>query len=685
MKSPPRSGSERRRRMGVGIGGFAAFFLVFVAGARTVVVHGEDLRCLSDQVDVGPPNGLLYRSLQKQAFAALAKRDSEYGAIRDVESIGARQGKLRDFLVAQLGGFPDQVALNAAVTGTLPGDRHRVEKVIFNSQPGHRVTANLYLPEGRGPFPAVLVSSGHSRTGKTAAYNQRFGLILARNGIAALCYDPIGQGERSQILDREGKPQFPGTTTEHFLMGVGSILTGTNTARYRIWDGMRAIDYLASRSDVDARRIGFTGCSGGGTLTSYVMALDERVACAAPACYLTTFRRLIETIGPQDAEQNIHGQIAFGLDHPDYVLMRAPRPTLISATTGDFFDIGGTWDNFRQSKRIYARLGFPERIDLVEAEGGHGVQPENLTAIARWMRRWLLDRDDAIADAELPVRKESDLLCTPTGQVLHTPGERSVFELNVERADQWAAERRRVWQSPAGPAGPLAKVRELAGVRPLEAFVPPRREKAGKVQRDGYHIDKLILHTDSGVPLPALTFHPEQPKDAAYLYLHDGGKTADDRAGGPIETLVKQGYVVVAVDLRGWGETSPGKADPLLGDWKNFYLAYLLGRSLVGLRTEDALASAHFLAYYQTEKPREVHLVGVGEAGVVALHAAALEPQLFTSVTVRDGLASWSEVVGQRVPAGRLTSTIHGALSTYDLPDLVRTIGPQKLRLEKSQ
>ena len=157
--------------------------------------------------------------------------------------------------------------------------------------------------------------------------------------MAALCFAPIGQGERSQILDAEGKVQFDDTTTEHFLVGVGSILVGRSTARYRVWDAMRSIDYLVSRPEIDPQRIGMTGCSGGGTLTSYTMALDDRVSCAAPACYLTTFRHLIETIGPQDAEQNIFGQIEFGLDHPDYVLLRAPQPTLIRSTTGDFFSI----------------------------------------------------------------------------------------------------------------------------------------------------------------------------------------------------------------------------------------------------------------------------------------------------------------------------------------------------------
>ena len=132
-----------------------------------------------------------------------------------------------------------------------------------------------------------------------------------------------------------------------------------------------------------------------------------------------------------------------------------------------------------------------------------------------------------------------------------------------------------------------------------------------------------MLQTDAGVPLAGLTYHPAQPNAHAYLYLHEDGKAADGKAGGPIERLVKDGYVVVAIDLRGTGETAAGKPDALLGDWKNFYLAYLLGQSLVGLHTEDAICGGQFVAHYKTKTPRRVHLVGVGRAGIVALHAAA--------------------------------------------------------------
>jgi dienelactone hydrolase len=642
----------------------------------------EDLQCLKPEPGNPAASTLFYSSLQHQAYAALDRRRTTYEELKTEEQIKAYQQRLRTVFTEQLGGFPERTPLNARVVGKLASDGCQIEKVIFESQPRHHVTANLYLPTGTAPYPAVLVSSGHSRPGKAADYNQRFGVMLARHGIAALCYDPIGQGERSQILTSDGKPQFSGTTQEHFLIGVGSILVGANTATYRVWDAVRAIDYLCSRSDIDPRRIGFTGCSGGGTLTSYTMALDSRVACAAPSCYLTTFRRLIETIGPQDAEQNIFGQLALGLDQPDYVMMRAPQPTLISSTTGDFFDIQGTWDNYRQAKRVYARLGFPERVDLVEAEGGHGVQPANLIGIARWMRRWLLGKDDAIALEPIKTLSESELYCTDKGQVLLLPGERSVFELNGEIEDRLAAERIASWEK-TPKSESLAAVRKAVGARNLADIPTSKMFETGRVYRDGYHIDKFVLKTDSGVPLPGLTYHPAQPQRDAYLYLHEDGKVADGNPGGPIEKLVKDGSVVVAIDLRGIGETATGKNDALLGDWKNYYLAYLLGQPLLGLHTEDAIIGGQFVANYKTKSPRRVHLVGVGRAGLATLHAAALEPDLFASITLRRTLLSWSSVVRQPVPQGLLTTTVHGALRTYDLPDLVRSLDSSKVHIEE--
>jgi hypothetical protein len=276
-------------------------------------------------------------------------------------------------------------------------------------------------------------------------------------------------------------------------------------------------------------------------------------------------------------------------------------------------------------------------------------------------------------------RTEEELRCTQRGQVLLLPGERSVFDLNAAIEASLAPQRREFW-SQTTPAEALAAVRQAAGIRRLSDIPEARFEEAGRVDREGYHIDKFVLYPDSGVPLPGLTYHPPAPQDDAYLYLHEDGKLADGAAGESIEKLVRAGYVVVSVDLRGTGETASGKPDALLGEWKSFYLAYLLGQSLVGLQAEDALIAGKFVAHYKTKQPRRVHLIGVGQASVPALHAAALEPELFTSVTLEHPLEEWSSIVQKPAPAGLLTSTVHGALHVYDLPDLARTLGPDKLR-----
>jgi hypothetical protein len=266
--------------------------------------------------------------------------------------------------------------------------------------------------------------------------------------------------------------------------------------------------------------------------------------------------------------------------------------------------------------------------------------------------------------------------------VLLMPGERSVFGLNDEIEGQLAGKRRAFWEK-APKSEALAAVRKAIGVRPLSELAEPKMVEAGRVDREDYHIDKFVLHTDSGVPLPGLTYHPQKPARDAYLYLHEDGKVADGAASGPIEKLVKEGSVVVAIDLRGTGETAAARADALIGDGKTYFLAYLLGQSLVGLQTEDALAGGLFVANYKTKTPRKVHLVGVGRAGIAALHAAALAPDLFASVTLRRTLEAWSPIVKQSAPQRQLTTTVHGALLTYDLPDLVRSLDPGKVKIER--
>ncbi len=664
--------------------GFVRSLAIAFASLFTCVTQtsAEDLSVLPDELDGVPRAGMMHAHLMARANAALDAKLAGYEKLETPEQIAEYQQRMRAFFVEQLGGFPGRTPLNASVVETQQRDGYRVEKIILESQPGLCVTALLYVPEAEPPYPAVLVPCGHSAAGKARDLYQSAPILIARNGMAAMCYDPIEQGERVQLFNADGTPYATGVLG-HQLMGVGCILLGRNVATFRIWDGMRCIDYLESRDDIDPRRIGCTGISGGGTLTSYIMALDDRVAAAAPGCYITSLRRHLETTGPQDAEQNIHAQIAFGMGHEDYVMMRAPKPTLIMTATDDYFDIQGAWDSFRMAKRLYEKLGYAERVDLFETEGEHGFPQPMRVAACRWMRRWLLRVDDAITEEPFPIAAEQETWCAPEGRVMALPGARSTYDINIAYEDELANARANLWAT-SDKTQALQNVRAVTGIRALEELPAPQWEKTGSLERNGYRIDKLILRPDAGIWLPALAFVPPNHDANAYLYLHAEGKHADAAPGGPLEQLAMQGHIVMAADLRGLGETLPsGEAaynGHLGADWQDMYLAYVLGTSYLAMRAEDILICARFLQQYlETGSPNAVHLVSVGRIGPSALHAAALEPQLFASLVLRRSLASWSSVVRTPRAKRQLDNAVHGALKFYDLPDLLASLPPDRI------
>jgi dienelactone hydrolase len=637
----------------------------------------EDLTVLGPADADPPPRKMLYAYLQGQARPLFEARRQAVAALKTPQDVKRRQDKLRAKFVEALGGFPKKTPLNARTVGHLKGDGFRVEKVVYESRPRHHVTAALYLPEGKGPFPGVLLPCGHSANGKEAEPYQRACILLAKNGLAVLCYDPIGQGERSQILDPRGKPAVASNTSEHTMVGVGALLVGESTATYRIWDGVRSLDYLAGRPEVDPKRLGCTGNSGGGTLTAYLMALDDRIVAAAPSCYITSLERLFATIGPQDAEQNITGQVAFGMEHADYLTMRAPRPTLVCCGSLDYFDIQGTWASFREASLVYALLGHGERVSLFEYPDKHGFSRPRRQAALRWLRRWLLPKDDAPVEGKFPVFKS--LQCTRSGQVLEDFKGVSVPDLTRWRARELAAERARAL---AGRQREeiLKDVRRLLGMKgePGRAGA----QDAGTVKREGYVLRKLAFETEPGIRVPALDCSPGNPppKGPVVVYLHGRGKAADAAAGGPIEKLVKAGRRVIALDLRGLGETAPGvpargRPDYSGADWKEAFLALHLNRPLLGQRVRDVLA---VLAALKAKAPAGFHLVGVEAAGPVALHAAVLSPDV-VRLTLERSVTSWTDVASTAITRNQLSNVVPGALKVYDLPELAGLFAPRPL------
>jgi dienelactone hydrolase len=633
---------------------------------------GADGQILGTLENGAPPAEMMTLYLRGKMEDAFAQRAEVLEQdLATPESILDRGQRMREFFVQQLGGWPEKTPLNARVIDKGERDGYRYEKILFESRPNFFVTAVMYLPVSEGPYPGVLVPCGHDANGKAAEAYQRAAIFLAHNGIAAMIYDPIGQGERSQLLNADGKQKY-GSTIEHTMVTVGSIPLGLNVAGYRVWDGIRGIDYLCSRDDIDPERIGCTGNSGGGTLTSYIMALDERVLCAAPSCYITSLKNLITIDGPHDGEQNIAGALAFGMDHADFLLMRAPRPTLICCATRDFFPIVGVWDSYRVAKRAYTKLGFEERVNLAEADEEHGYTPLLRQAMVRWMLRWLKGVDEPVVEGEFDVLTDAEVQVTPQGQVLLLEGARSVFDINAD-VDTALAEARK-----NAPKENLNdQVRDITGIRPLAELPEPRIVVKSESTGDGFTLRHVVLTPEIGIELPVTVYLPEAPNGEAICAVANGKAELD-----ALDQLAQSGSVVVAPDLRGLGETTSnwthGEAwDNAFGPgYKATSLAYLLDRPILTMRAEDVLVCARFAATYENAgEPRKVKLVAHDAAGPPALHAAALEPDLFSVVRLERALQSWSSVVRTPETVRQYENTVHGALRVYDLPDLVESLG----------
>jgi pimeloyl-ACP methyl ester carboxylesterase len=279
-----------------------------------------------------------------------AERQKVWASIRSEQDLLRLQGDLRRKLLSMLGGLPDRrTPLHPRITGTIPMNGFHIEKLIFESLPGVYVTALLYIPDD-GPdsgqkHPAVLVPAGHSANGKN--YYQPLCQRLVQRGYVVISWDPVGQGERSQFWDaKAGKSRYNRICAEHAVLGNMAYLAGTNLARWEIWDGLRAFDYLLTRAEVDPERINITGTSGGGFQAIHIAALEPRIRVAAPSCYVTAlpmrmYNRIFKD-PDSDPEQDLYGMIANGVDNPGLLLLMYPRPVFVAAAVLDFFPIEGT-------------------------------------------------------------------------------------------------------------------------------------------------------------------------------------------------------------------------------------------------------------------------------------------------------------------------------------------------------
>ena len=624
---------------------------------------------------------MLPEYVNARAKALLAERAHKIASFTSPQQITERKAYIRARMMQTLGGaFPERTPLNARTVGTIEREGYKIEKVIFESQPKFYVTASLYLPtRGRGPFPAILFPLGHEEGAKAHDTWQQVLGSFAQKGYVALAWDQIGQGERVQMYDTDfGESKVRRSTTEHTILGIQCLLTGDNLARYTIWDGIRALDYLLSRPEVDATRIGLTGNSGGGTHTAYLAALEDRIHVAAPSCFITSWTALLDTIGPQDAEQNLVPWIGAGLDHADFIYAFAPRPFLMLSAIRDFFSIGGARATYKEAQGVYTLMGVPEKLSMVEADDGHGYSKPRRLASYRWFGRWLKGVDDQEPEPEVVMATEEELFCTEAGQVTVSLGGETVFTLNQKRAEQLR------------PKRPFTSEELRNRMRTLTAFEAPKNalvvKHYGEITRTGYRIEKLVYESEPGILIPSLLFVPEggSARKPAMIYVHGRGKSAAAAMGGELEQFVKAGLIVLAIDLRGMGETRSRNAEgnddfPVyFGDFESAMTALHIGRPLVGMQMTDVLRGVDLLATRPDVERTKIYGFGKDTGAIPLLHAAAMDERI-SKIALEGMLASYQTVIQQRIHRQIFEQVIPGVLRSYDLPDVIAALAPRQV------
>ncbi len=630
-----------------------------------------------------------------------AARRATIANIKTRAQAEARQRETRAKILSLIGGLPEKTPLNAKVLGTTQADGFRIEKVLYESQPNFPVTALFYLPDNKAgqKLPAIVIAPGHGPTGKASDYSTAS--TFARNGFAVLSWDPVGQGERLQYPDPADptKSLAMRPTGEHGEAGLQPTLLGDAVSRYFIWDAMRAVDYLESRPEVDPNRIGAFGCSGGGTITALFSSLDTRIKTIASACFITSFDKLLPSIGPQDAEQSVPNFISSGFDFPDWVELAAPRPYAVISTASDMFPYAGALTSVTETRRFYslfdpASAGTPTgnpqpgiptgptlnpdtsnnipataALQWITGIGGHGnLRPLQSQIVSFFLLHLAHSNAQPIVPPPpppgaspfaLPADLPKDALqVTPTGQIATSyPTAETIHSLNLKRARQLLA----AHPVPAlTPAELQHQVREIthASAQPGATHPPASNQ---------------TLSSESGIDLPILVATPTTPgRHPAVLLLTSQLPSATT---SEIQQLTAAGNVVLALTPR---PSPPGNEETKAGILGPFYLtelrAELNGKTLLGMRVDDTIRAIDVLAGRPDVDPTRITAQASGHMGLVLLHAAVLDARL-RQVHIDHSLESYKSLLEAPMPIDAPEDILPGVVRHYDIPDLLKALG----------
>ncbi len=605
------------------------------------------------------------------------KRNQELDSIKNqkaTEAIGSRwqdsgiekwklkQESVRQNLHKHFGEFPERTPLNAKITGKLEYEKYTIEKLIFESQPGFYVTANLYVPKGREfPVPGVVFPLGHSDVGKSRDNYHMSGLGLVLKGYVVLVYDPIGQGERSEYINEDNDWLVHVGVDQHWYVGRPAFLANWTLSGLRTWDGIRAVDYLVSRPEVDGNKLAAVGCSGGGQMALLITAVDERIkVCAASHpggpmenAYLTGKRlpdkEIYSLIPPRPL------RIIVGIES-----LEEPRHREYLEDMQLFYE------GLRAGKQT-------AEIDVVP--GPHSMNRSNRESAYEWLNKWFDKEKEGKAEDDLKVEKEEDLWSTESGNALASLGSETGQTLNAKRARQIynsnkdfnvlkenIAERIGLYNS--GDASLLkVKTYDLNGIQDLT-------------------VEKLSFESEEDVIIPSLLIKPQKIKSDSpiYFYVSENGKPIGYQSPNLPFLLAKEGYIVFAVDVRGTGETSPTPSfssnqftgyTPMLRVHDDLAIqSSEFGQTTLGMRTRDIIRGIDFIKSREDLSNRRIITIGEGLGGLWTLVAAVYDERINNIVTVGT-LPSYMPLLENKYYNNVWGYFwVPGALKDFDIPDL---------------
>ncbi|MBM3333466.1 prolyl oligopeptidase family serine peptidase [Candidatus Sumerlaeota bacterium] len=613
-----------------------------------------------------------------QRRAALKTRRDAERYVRDV----------RERIQLSFGPWPEKTPLNPRIIGVVERDAYKIEKIIFESRPNFLVTANLYIPKGRPfPLPGVVGVCGHSENGKAMGGYQSFVQGLARMGYVALIFDPISQGERLQYPNEKLRSKVGAGVREHLLEGNQQFLVGEFLGSWRAWDGIRALDYLLTRKEVDPKHVGVTGNSGGGTMSTWLAGVERRWTMAAPSCFVTTFRHNMENELPADTEQCPPRALALGLDHSDFLAAMAPRHVIVLGKEKDYFDARGVEESYNRLKQLYKLLGAEENVSYFIGPTYHGYTQENREAMYRWFNR-ATKISDATTEPELTVEKDETLWCAPHGQVCEL-NSRPVYSFTKEKSQEMARKRpnnlggqelkRRVVETlrlDEPLSGPAPEYRIL---RPHRARKYPKPYCATYAVKTEPGIHAIVYRLSS----EQLMSRPPRGQKRAVLYVSHHSSDAELRDEPLIAEILKAepDSAFFTCDVRGIGESLPNTCgssflDPYGSDYFYAIHSIMLNRPYVGQRTRDIL---RVLDWLRGNGHEEAHLVAKGWGALPATFAALLSDQV-KQVTLKNALTSYSDIAESEMYRWPLSAILPNVLEKLDLPDCYKALEAKKLR-----